>query len=181
QQHMYQQPGYQSGPISAGQFQALGQRKKQMRATQACEQCRQRKQKCDEGSPCSFCKENNLSCQYRDTPPAKTDKNMERLLQYMESHGQGLSALTNKIDDMDVRLQRLEGTGSHSISGAADHHTRQSEDVSFERDQEEPFNQDQEDQEHKKPQLEDHRTAPHKLLLLWPSVKPLLEGADVHL
>ncbi|KAI7092308.1 hypothetical protein KC324_g22020, partial [Hortaea werneckii] len=54
QQHMYQQPGYQSGPISAGQFQALGQRKKQMRATQACEQCRQRKQKCDEGSPCSF-------------------------------------------------------------------------------------------------------------------------------
>ncbi|KAI6837593.1 hypothetical protein KC332_g8898 [Hortaea werneckii] len=181
QQHMYQQPGYQSGPISAGQFQALGQRKKQMRATQACEQCRQRKQKCDEGSPCSFCKENNLSCQYRDTPPAKTDKNMERLLQYMESHGQGLSALTNKIDDMDVRLQRLEGTGSHSISGAADHHTRQSEDVSFEQDQEEPFNQDQEDQEHKKPQLEDHRTAPHKLLLLWPSVKPLLEGADVHL
>ncbi|KAI7516399.1 hypothetical protein KC343_g23324, partial [Hortaea werneckii] len=102
QQHMYQQPGYQSGPISAGQFQALGQRKKQMRATQACEQCRQRKQKCDEGSPCSFCKENNLSCQYRDTPPAKTDKNMERLLQYMESHGQGLSALTNKIDDMDI-------------------------------------------------------------------------------
>ncbi|KAI7238163.1 hypothetical protein KC365_g4506, partial [Hortaea werneckii] len=181
QQHMYQQPGYQSGPISAGQFQALGQRKKQMRATQACEQCRQRKQKCDEGSPCSFCKENNLSCQYRDTPPAKTDKNMERLLQHMESHTQGLSALTNKIDDMDVRLQRLEGARSHSTSGAANHHTRQSEDVSFEQDQEEPFNQDQEDQEHKKPQLEDHRTAPHKLLLLWPSVKPLLEGADVHL
>lgn len=85
-QPMYPQHGY-AGPISAAQFQV--QRKKQMRATQvrtpahplpipglidtrqACEQCRARKQKCDEGSPCSFCKENNLSCQYRDTPPAK--------------------------------------------------------------------------------------------------------------
>lgn len=38
---------------------------------QACEECRVRKQKCDEGSPCSFCNANSLSCHYRDTPPTK--------------------------------------------------------------------------------------------------------------
>ena len=32
---------------------------------QACEQCRMLKQACDEGSPCSFCDENSLSCRYR--------------------------------------------------------------------------------------------------------------------
>lgn len=32
-----------------------------------------------------------------------------------------------------------------------------------------------------KPELDDHRTAPHKLLLLWPSVKLLLSAANVKL
>lgn len=31
---------------------------------QACEQCRFRKQKCNEGSPCSFCSQHELECIY---------------------------------------------------------------------------------------------------------------------
>jgi hypothetical protein len=79
-----QAPG--DGPAAAINFNV--QRKKQMRATQACEQCRSRKQKCDEGNPCSFCKESNLQCRYRDTPPAKTDKNMDKVISLLEQVSQ---------------------------------------------------------------------------------------------
>ena len=48
-----------------------GPRRKQVRATQACNNCRQRKQKCDELKPCSFCKDNNFECQYKEFPPTK--------------------------------------------------------------------------------------------------------------
>jgi hypothetical protein len=46
-------------------------RRKQVRATQACNHCRTRKQKCDEARPCQFCRENNFDCQYKDVPPPK--------------------------------------------------------------------------------------------------------------
>ncbi|KAK0850701.1 hypothetical protein LTR91_012315 [Friedmanniomyces endolithicus] len=149
---MYPPPGY--GPMSSS---ASMQRKKQMRATQACEQCRTRKQKCDEGVPCSFCKEQGLHCQYRDTPPAKTDKNMEKLLNHMDAQTTGLDALTSKMDEFHARLRRMEqsnaNTSAQAVAGA-----------------------DPEDRP-KKPG--EHRTAPHKLLLLWPSVQPLLNAASV--
>jgi hypothetical protein len=45
--------------------------RKQVRATQACNHCRSRKQKCDEARPCQFCRENNFDCQYKDVPPPK--------------------------------------------------------------------------------------------------------------
>jgi hypothetical protein len=44
-------------------------RPKQVRATQACNHCRERKQKCDEARPCEFCRGNNFDCQYKDVPP----------------------------------------------------------------------------------------------------------------
>ena len=63
-------PGSYMGP--AGQYPGQAQmRRKQVRATQACNNCRSRKQKCDEQRPCQFCKENGYECQYRDVPPPK--------------------------------------------------------------------------------------------------------------
>jgi hypothetical protein len=50
---------------------AQGVRRKQVRATQACNHCRTRKQKCDEARPCQFCRENSFDCQYKDVPPPK--------------------------------------------------------------------------------------------------------------
>ncbi|KAK0263881.1 hypothetical protein LTS09_002232 [Friedmanniomyces endolithicus] len=146
QASMYPPPGY--GPMSSSAMSM--QRKKQMRATQACEQCRTRKQKCDEGVPCSFCKEQGLHCQYRDTPPAKTDKNMEKLLNHMDAQTTGLDALTSKMDEFHARLRRMEQTHAHP-KPAETHPKKYGE----------------------------HRTAPHKLLLLWPSVQPLLKAAGV--
>lgn len=64
--------GYSNGPYMA-QYSAGAQamRRKQVRATQACNHCRSRKQKCDEARPCQFCRENNFDCQYKDVPPPK--------------------------------------------------------------------------------------------------------------
>jgi hypothetical protein len=46
-------------------------RRKQVRATQACNHCRTRKQRCNEARPCQFCRENNFDCQYKYVPPPK--------------------------------------------------------------------------------------------------------------
>lgn len=38
----------------------------------ACDACRARKAKCDEGRPsCGFCKESQIPCVYREVPPPK--------------------------------------------------------------------------------------------------------------
>jgi len=135
-----------------------------MRATQACEQCRQRKQKCDEGNPCSFCKESNLTCQYRDTPPAKTDKNMDKVIAMLEQVAQGnqdlRQVLDTKLSVFDDRLRRMEQRRSSPIAPS------------------EP-SEPEEPAPKRKQELDDHRTAPHKLILLWPSVRPLLQEANV--
>lgn len=61
-------PGPYMAQYSAQQAQM---RRKQVRATQACNHCRSRKQKCDEARPCQFCRENQFDCQYKDVPPPK--------------------------------------------------------------------------------------------------------------
>jgi len=156
-----QAPGY--GPQAASMNSNV-QRKKQMRATQACEQCRQRKQKCDEGNPCSFCKESNYTCQYRDTPPAKTDKNMDKVIAMLEQVAQGSQdlrlVLDTKLSGFDDRLRRVEHRRSSPVAPS------------------EP-SEPEEPAPKRKQELDDHRTAPHKLILLWPSVGPLLQEANV--
>ncbi|WPH00151.1 Hypothetical protein R9X50_00297400 [Acrodontium crateriforme] len=189
--HQYPPPGpqpvyaqYSTGPAGGAGFQ-VQQRKKQMRATQACEQCRQRKQKCDEGQPCSFCKENDLTCQYRDTPPAKTDKNMEKLMsiveQGLQKHDEQLATsqqqlaasqqnltmiqgLLAELKRMNAKIERLESKSPDrrsaerppSSNGLA---ATEAADVA-------------------KSASLDHRTPPHKLLLLWPSVRNLFLATD---
>jgi hypothetical protein len=38
---------------------------------QACENCRNKKSKCDGGQPCQGCQEANVPCKYREIPPSK--------------------------------------------------------------------------------------------------------------
>lgn len=70
----YNQASYAPGPYIGQYAGAAGPpvRRKQVRATQACNHCRTRKQKCDEARPCQFCRENNFDCQYKDVPPPKS-------------------------------------------------------------------------------------------------------------
>ncbi|KAM3420640.1 hypothetical protein BST61_g3896 [Cercospora zeina] len=149
-----------------------GPKRKQMRATKACEQCRKRKQRCDEGTPCRFCKEFLLPCQYRDAPPAITDKNMDKLLRYMETHSQGLGQLTTKIDQFEARLRRVEqNTQKNSQPNQVSPKLGGAEQAIAADDEIVPRS--------RKADLDDHRTAPHKLLLLWPSVRPLVQKAGI--
>ncbi|KAF7595061.1 hypothetical protein BBP40_007464 [Aspergillus hancockii] len=76
-------------PYDSGyyQSQAFGIRqRKAARAQQACDQCRARKAKCDEGRPsCSHCKENNLNCVYKEVPPHKQEKATQLILDRLQA------------------------------------------------------------------------------------------------
>ncbi|KAK4548940.1 hypothetical protein LTR36_008713 [Oleoguttula mirabilis] len=104
---------------------------------------------------------------------------MEKLLGYMEGHASGLSQLASKLDKFDARLRRLETVSPHAVEGAQS----QPPPEEVEEVEEEPPKQKSELDDHgtAPSELDDHRTAPHKLLLLWPSVQPLLSDADVNL
>ncbi|KAK2122091.1 hypothetical protein NOF04DRAFT_1403243, partial [Fusarium oxysporum II5] len=45
------------------------ERKRTKRVSQACDNCRQLKAKCDETKPCTTCKEKDMECKYRDPVP----------------------------------------------------------------------------------------------------------------
>ncbi|KAJ6123307.1 hypothetical protein N7512_005772 [Penicillium capsulatum] len=76
-------PGYYQNP-AYGAARNNNQQRKAARATQACDQCRARKAKCDEGRPaCSHCKENSLNCVYKEVPPHKQEKTTQLLLDRM--------------------------------------------------------------------------------------------------
>lgn len=93
---------------------------------------------------------------------------MEKLLHYMEAHSDGLKELTSKIDSFEQRLRRVE-----------QHNAQQNESTTSHSSAAEPAIMDDREPPRRKPELDDHRTAPHKLLLLWPSVRPLLRAANV--
>ncbi|KYG41188.1 hypothetical protein M433DRAFT_138224, partial [Acidomyces richmondensis BFW] len=107
---------------------------------------------------------------YGPPPQPMTDKNMEKLLSLMESQSADMKSqsadmkyLNSKLDDMDARLKRLEKSESKASASASSHDNMDGDTMK------------------RKETYGDHRTAPHKLLLLWPSVHPLLNAADINL
>ena len=93
---------------------------------------------------------------------------MEKLLSYMESHSQALSTISSKLEDFDRRIRRVEIV-SHSGAQNAQSGAAADSDASI---ADGPLQQ--------RSELDDHRTAPHKLILLWPSVWPLLQDAGIN-
>jgi hypothetical protein len=109
-----------------------GTRRKLPRAAQACDPCRHRKAKCDEGRPeCHHCRINNLKCLYRDVPPSKQDKqtatmteklnmldeNINKLLQMSETHGRQINMLQTYLPpELKARLQGVPKNTSKSAS-----------------------------------------------------------------
>ncbi|KAF2101472.1 hypothetical protein NA57DRAFT_53437 [Rhizodiscina lignyota] len=91
-------PQYSQAPYTHHQAQQSVPRKKANRAQQACQQCRNRKQKCDEQRPCAFCEKEGLPCEYKETQPPKQDRtqldilervtNIEQMMKEMQA-GQG--------------------------------------------------------------------------------------------
>ncbi|KAJ5988543.1 hypothetical protein N7481_003753 [Penicillium waksmanii] len=92
--------------------------RKAARAQQACDQCRARKAKCDEGRPeCSHCKENGLKCVYKEVPTHKQEKSiqpiMTQLMHFKDEVLQDLKRIHNEQEHNANLLSRLiSGHGS---------------------------------------------------------------------
>ncbi|KAF9886132.1 hypothetical protein FE257_011957, partial [Aspergillus nanangensis] len=92
------EPGYYSNAAYG-----MRQQRKAARAQQACDQCRARKAKCDEGRPaCSHCKENNLICVYKEVPPHKQEKATQLILDRMQQLEDRLEEKMTQIQSMQV-------------------------------------------------------------------------------
>ncbi|KAF3031016.1 hypothetical protein E8E15_011544 [Penicillium rubens] len=95
----YDQAFYQNQTFGARQ-------RKANRATQACDQCRARKAKCDEGRPnCSHCKENNLGCVYKEVPPHKQEKTTQLVLDRLSQIESRMEERANRIDEHLAKWQ----------------------------------------------------------------------------
>ncbi|KAI0882752.1 uncharacterized protein GGS22DRAFT_40096 [Annulohypoxylon maeteangense] len=87
-------------------------------AAQACESCRQRKQRCSEERPkCATCQRMNLECKYREPQPTKKDKTLVEILERLKSLEGGLRNLDGKVDSLNSR-----GTLPLSIYGPIQSH-----------------------------------------------------------
>ncbi|KAI5815805.1 hypothetical protein BZA77DRAFT_248134 [Pyronema omphalodes] len=93
-------------------------RRKAIRAAQACDACRARKAKCDEGRPsCGFCKESQVICVYREVPPPKQDRT---LLQILDRLGRVETLLDTLNSKTETQTPRSDGSPNRaSIKPAA--------------------------------------------------------------
>ncbi|KAM0333296.1 hypothetical protein ACHAQA_001957 [Verticillium albo-atrum] len=112
QQSPYEQPAYHPPPSGSDSVYgshvsyAATQKRKATRASQACDNCRQLKAKCDETRPCKTCREKNVECKYRDPIPKPTDKTQTDIL---EGIADLKSLLSARFDSVEKRIERLEG------------------------------------------------------------------------
>jgi hypothetical protein len=125
-------PSGNYGQQQVDAYSSPGTRRKLPRAAQACDPCRHRKAKCDEGRPeCHHCRINNLKCFYKDVPPSKQDKqtaamtekldvlddNINKLLQMSEKHGRQINMLQTYLpSELKARFQGVPKNTSKSTS-----------------------------------------------------------------
>ncbi|KAM3482439.1 hypothetical protein MY8738_003975 [Beauveria namnaoensis] len=106
------QPMYGSGMYSASSV--IPVKKKNTRASQACDSCRQLKAKCDELRPCKTCKDRGTECKYRDPPPKVADKTQSDILDGIASMQSQLSTLVEHFARMDERISKIESVALKS-------------------------------------------------------------------
>ncbi|ORY68668.1 uncharacterized protein BCR38DRAFT_455573 [Pseudomassariella vexata] len=115
-QSQYQPPAHNYGPPQGPgpdmypPFTVAQTKRKAQRASQACENCRQLKAKCDEQKPCKNCKEKKIECQYRDVPAKQSDKVSSDILEAIAAIQDNL---TNQFLRIDERMGRMESAISH--------------------------------------------------------------------
>ncbi|KAM5443917.1 hypothetical protein MferCBS31731_001163 [Microsporum ferrugineum] len=92
---------------SQAQSQAQRQRRT-TRAQQACDQCRARKAKCDEGRPsCSLGKESNSACVYKDVPPHKHERSTQLVLDRLKQLDDRFNDMLKGQAEQDLKLEAL--------------------------------------------------------------------------
>ncbi|EEH07746.1 C6 zinc finger domain-containing protein [Histoplasma capsulatum G186AR] len=110
--HMAPTPGlYETNSyfITQAGLPLANRQRRTTRAQQACDQCRSRKAKCDEGRPaCSHCKESNVPCVYKDVPPQKQERStqiiVERIDRQEETEKATREELMKQLNEMKTLL-----------------------------------------------------------------------------
>ncbi|KAI9372195.1 hypothetical protein BJX61DRAFT_534176 [Aspergillus egyptiacus] len=98
----YEHPSYYQS-----QSYGMRQQRRATRAQQACDQCRTRKAKCDEGRPsCSHCKDNQLTCVYKEVPPHKQEKAMQAVLDRMQLMEDQVAVRFQDLAQLHVHIDR---------------------------------------------------------------------------
>ncbi|KAK6514764.1 hypothetical protein TWF506_007126 [Arthrobotrys conoides] len=86
-------------------------------ASQACDQCRSKKTKCDEDRPrCSTCSRNGLDCHYAETKPTKKDQTISKIYSSMyrlEKKIEDVAALIRQQNDPQSELHVHIQSPSH--------------------------------------------------------------------
>ncbi|KAH7417248.1 hypothetical protein BKA64DRAFT_294755 [Cadophora sp. MPI-SDFR-AT-0126] len=128
-------------------------------ASQACETCRSRKQKCDEARPkCGLCRRINLECVYREPQPTKKDKTLVEILDRLKS-------LEDKVDRIPTgRIPQGFGPPQHTPSSQPSFNTEiepSSDSTPSGRQPSSPY------------QPYRHASAAHKILA-WPALQQLM-------
>lgn len=142
---------------------AATSRRKKTRTAHACEECRQRKRRCDGNYPCRCCKEGLLVCRYAEILPPKVDRmfielnrSIERLSQHQEVLISRIAVLEASLDNSVTRISLSQHRSQH-ISTAHD----TSKFLLL-----------------VQPSIQ-HNTGPHELLHRWPSLLSLLQSANL--
>ncbi|PQE04637.1 hypothetical protein CJF30_00004405 [Rutstroemia sp. NJR-2017a BBW] len=139
-------------------------------ATQACDTCRQRKQRCDEQRPCGLCQRLDIPCNYREPQPTKKDKTLTEILDRLKS-------VEVKVDRLSSRPQPSGSAPPQqsppnqppfNASGQADYRTPF---PTLHTSAPSPANNLSRATEYR------HTTATHKILY-WPAIQEILVQAD---
>ncbi|KAJ9131258.1 Zn(2)-C6 fungal-type DNA-binding domain protein [Coniochaeta hoffmannii] len=72
------------------------EKRKAVRASHACDNCRQLKVKCDENTPCTGCNEKKLKCEYGD-PRSMAQKTFAELFESLKQHKLQLQYVTHVL------------------------------------------------------------------------------------
>ncbi|TAQ89561.1 hypothetical protein B7494_g2138 [Chlorociboria aeruginascens] len=135
-------------------------------ATQACETCRSRKQKCDEQRPkCGHCHRMKLECSYREPQPTKKDKTLVEILERVKS-------MELKVDQIASRAAIPSGFGPPQTSPSSQ--------PSFRVDIEDPRSRSASSSRRLPQQLVTGRGQPYRhasaahRMLTWPAIQQLL-------
>ncbi|KAF2793384.1 hypothetical protein K505DRAFT_244525 [Melanomma pulvis-pyrius CBS 109.77] len=152
--------------------------RRQIRATQACNHCRLRKQRCDEARPCQLCRDNALDCQYKEVPMPKQDVKMMQLQNSVNGISDTLNGFIHRWEMATETRQPL--TNSHDVMATAKDHPAPPE--RFRSSRSRTVGQ------HPGAIQSDHNTSAHKLLPQWslafkleetvPALKHLVDSGE---
>jgi Fungal Zn(2)-Cys(6) binuclear cluster domain len=93
--------------ISKHQMEPYGTR--QRHKILACDSCRLRKIKCDEGRPeCQHCKDNNLKCFYRDMPLQKQSKQAQAMIEKLDTMNENINRMLQIQEEQARHLSMLQ-------------------------------------------------------------------------